>query len=319
MRNNGFIAVAVVTVLALLIGAYFLFFRTPAAETDVTPEATVEQTLKTPEAAVEDKSIPTFDIVRVERDGSTVVAGRALPGTKVDILANGEVVGTATADANGEWVAVLAEPLKPGEIQITLRATNPDGSVKDSVQSVAVSVPAKPDSPALVVMSEPGKASRILQGPGVPSDAGNLVLESVDYDERGNLIISGKSDPDVLIRVYVGGKPVGDKRTDAKGRWELRPTVAIEPGQYAMRIDQLNDEGKVVARIELPFERGEPGAVLSALKEGKVVIQPGNNLWNIAQSVYGSGFSYTVIYEANKDQIRDPDLIYPGQVFETPK
>lgn len=319
MRNNGFIAVAVVTVLALLIGAYFLFFRTPAAETDVTPEATVEQTLKTPEAAVEDKSIPTFDIVRVERDGSTVVAGRALPGTKVDILANGEVVGTATADANGEWVAVLAEPLKPGNIQITLRATNPDGSVKDSVQSVAVSVPAKPDSPALVVMSEPGKASRILQGPGVPSDAGNLVLESVDYDERGNLIISGKSDPDVLIRVYVGGKPVGDTRTDAKGRWELRPTVAIEPGQYTMRIDQLNDEGKVVARIELPFERGEPGAVLSALKEGKVVIQPGNNLWNIAQSLYGSGFSYTVIYEANKDQIRDPDLIYPGQVFETPK
>tara|TARA_R110000868_G_scaffold10226_3_gene50088 strand:- start:6299 stop:7258 length:960 start_codon:yes stop_codon:yes gene_type:complete len=319
MRNNGFIAVVVVTVLALLIGAYFLFFRTPAAETDVTPEATVEQTLKTPEAAVEDKSIPTFDIVRVERDGSTVVAGRALPGTKVDILANGEVVGTATADANGEWVAVLAEPLKPGNIQITLRATNPDGSVKDSVQSVAVSVPAKPDSPALVVMSEPGKASRILQGPGVPSDAGNLVLESVDYDERGNLIISGKSDPDVLIRVYVGGKPVGDTRTDAKGRWELRPTVAIEPGQYTMRIDQLNDEGKVVARIELPFERGEPGAVLSALKEGKVVIQPGNNLWNIAQSLYGSGFSYTVIYEANKDQIRDPDLIYPGQVFETPK
>jgi len=285
----------------------------------VTPETSVEQTLNTPEAAIEDKSIPTFDIVRVERDGSTVVAGRALPGTKVEILANGEVVGTATADANGEWVAVLAEPLKPGNIQITLRATNPDGSVKESTQSVAVSVPANTDAPALVVMSEPGKASRILQGPGVPSDAGNLVLESVDYDERGNLIISGKSDPNVLIRVYVGGKAVGDAMTDAKGRWELRPTVAIEPGQYTMRIDQLNDEGKVVARIELPFERGEPGAVLSALKEGKVVIQPGNNLWNIAQSLYGSGFSYTVIYEANKDQIRDPDLIYPGQVFETPK
>ena len=319
MRNNGFIAVAVVTVLALVIGAYFLFFRTPSAEPDATPVATSEQPAGEPVAAAEDKSIPTFDIVRVERDGSTVVAGRALPGTKVEILANGEVVGTATADANGEWVAVLAEPLKPGNIQITLRATNPDGSVKDSVQSVAVSVPAKADAPALVVMSEPGKASRILQGPGVPSDAGNLVLESVDYDEKGNLIISGKSDPDVQIRVYVGGNPVGDTMTDAKGHWELRPTVAIEPGQYTMRIDQLNEEGKVVARIELPFERGEPGAVLLALKEGKVVIQPGNNLWNIAQSVYGSGFSYTVIYEANKDQIRDPDLIYPGQVFATPK
>ena len=319
MRNNGFIAVAVVTVLALLIGAYFLFFRTPSAEPEVPPSTSVEQPAGEPQAAVEDKSIPTFDIVRVERDGSTVVAGRALPGTKVEILANGEVVGTATADVNGEWVAVLAAPLKPGNIQITLRATNPDGSVKTSTQSVAVSVPEKANAPALVVMSEPGKASRILQGPGVPSDAGNLVLESVDYDEHGNLIISGKSDPDVQIRVYVGSKPVGDTRTDAKGHWELRPTVAIEPGQYNMRIDQLNDDGKVVARIELPFERGEPGAVLSALREGKVVIQPGNNLWNIAQSLYGSGYSYTVIYEANKDQIRDPDLIYPGQVFATPK
>lgn len=318
MRNTGFIAGGVTLLLALLIGAYFLFFRAstpePVAQTPV-----VEQPVGVPEAQMEDKSIPTFDIVRVERDGSTVVAGRALPGAKVEIKANGVTVGTATADDHGEWVVVLAEPLKPGNIEITLSATNPDGSVKSSTQTVAVSVPEQPNRPALVVMSEPGKASRVLQGPGVPSDAGNLVLESVDYDENGNLIISGKADPGAAIRVYIGGKAVGDVTADAAGHWELRPTVVIAPGQYALRIDQLDVAGKVVARVELPFERGEPGAVLEALKNGKVVIQPGNNLWNIARNLYGSGFSYTVIYEANKDQIRDPNLIYPGQVFATPK
>ncbi|HCI98815.1 MAG TPA: hypothetical protein DHV74_04185 [Sulfitobacter sp.] len=115
-----------------------------------------------------------------------------------------------------------------------------------------------------------------------------------------------------------GGDPVGQTVADAAGRWELRPDVEIAPGQYALRIDQLDAEGRVVGRVEVPFERGEPAAVLAALKEGKVVIQPGNNLWNIARRLYGSGFRYTVIYEANKEQIRDPDLIYPGQVFETP-
>ena len=54
-------------------------------------------------------------------------------------------------------------------------------------------------------------------------------------------------------------------------------------------------------------------------KPARVIIQPGDNLWTIARNIYGKGIRYTVIYEANRDQIRDPDLIYPGQIFTTPK
>jgi nucleoid-associated protein YgaU len=72
-----------------------------------------------------------------------------------------------------------------------------------------------------------------------------------------------------------------------------------------------------VARVELPFARSEP---LSGLLEGRVVvIQPGNNLWRIARRTYGDGMAFTQIYGANRDQIRDPDLIYPGQVFVLPQ
>jgi len=53
-------------------------------------------------------------------------------------------------------------------------------------------------------------------------------------------------------------------------------------------------------------------------KKGRIIIQPGNNLWKLSRVIYGKGMSYTVIYEANKGQIRNPDLIYPGQIFATP-
>ena len=50
-----------------------------------------------------------------------------------------------------------------------------------------------------------------------------------------------------------------------------------------------------------------------------MVVQPGASLWRIARSNYGKGTRFTVIYQANKEQIRDPDLIYPGQIFTLPK
>ena len=314
----GAIIGAFVVALVLLFAGYWFLLR---GESEPVPsEVAVEEPAapEAPKEVAEDPSIPTFDIVRVERDGSTIAAGRALPGARVELKANGEVVAEAIADQRGEWVAVLEQPLAPGTIELTLTARNPDGSTTDSRQTVTVSVPEGEQGQTLVVRSEPGKASKVLQGPGVPADAGGLVLETIDYDEKGNVIISGRADPGAIVRIYVGGNPVGETKADAEGRWELSPETDIAPGQYALRVDQLDADGRVVGRIEVPFERGEPQAVLAALRDGKVVIQPGNNLWNIARRLYGSGFSYTVIYEANKDQIRDPNLIYPGQVFETP-
>ena len=44
----------------------------------------------------------------------------------------------------------------------------------------------------------------------------------------------------------------------------------------------------------------------------------GDSLWNIAQDKYGDGEKWRVIYDANKDAIRDPGLIFPGQELEIP-
>jgi len=67
----------------------------------------------------------------------------------------------------------------------------------------------------------------------------------------------------------------------------------------------------------MPFERAAPKP--GADDKRRLTVVHGDNLWNIARAHYGEGLRYTVIFEANKTQIRDPDLIYPGQIFSLPK
>ena len=49
-----------------------------------------------------------------------------------------------------------------------------------------------------------------------------------------------------------------------------------------------------------------------------ILVQPGNSLWRISRRFYGEGIMYTLIFKANQNQIDNPDLIYPGQIFEIP-
>jgi LysM domain-containing protein len=316
-RNIAIGGAAAAIIIAVLLALFFLTGGEDTADVaTTTPTGQTERTTSAEEVA--EQVIPSFDIVRVERDGMAVIAGRSEPRATVTLKRNGAAIATAEADGRGEWVIVLETPLAPGDIELTLTARSPDGSELDSVQSVSVSVPDQEGGQALVVLAEPGKASRVLQGPGVPSDAGNLVLEAVDYDESGNVIISGITEPNSAVRIYLDDNLVGEARSDADGRWELRPGGSVAPGTYSMRIDQLDTNGQVSARVEVPFERGVAEDVRRQIAEGQVVIQPGNNLWNIARQLYGSGYRYTTIYQANRDQIRDPDLIYPGQVLSTP-
>jgi len=139
----------------------------------------------------------------------------------------------------------------------------------------------------------------------------------VDYDEKGDLILSGRADVGAKINIYVDNKSVGQAVGDPAGTWQLRPGSAVSSGDHRLRVDQLGTDGKVAHRIELPFTRAKPEQ--TKLAEGQVIVQPGNSLWRIARRKYGQGLLFTVIYEANRGQIRDPDLIYPGQIFALPK
>jgi len=139
----------------------------------------------------------------------------------------------------------------------------------------------------------------------------------VDYDDHGSIRFSGTAPPQAAVRVYVDNRSAGDAVADESGHWALSPVQAVTPGLHQLRVDQLAANGRVAARVGMPFQR-ETLAV-AQVAEGRVVVQPGQNLWRLARRAYGTGVRYTVIYQANREQIRDPRLIYPGQAFEVPQ
>jgi nucleoid-associated protein YgaU len=61
-------------------------------------------------------------------------------------------------------------------------------------------------------------------------------------------------------------------------------------------------------------------ALVPVVEQGpkKLVIQPGNNLWKLSREVYGKGRMFTVIYAANRDQLKNPNKIFPGQILTAP-
>jgi nucleoid-associated protein YgaU len=108
---------------------------------------------------------PSFDVVRVEGDGSIVIAGKAAANAKVDLLVGSNEIGSATAGADGDFAVVLDDPLKPGDYQIVLRATAPDNVVAMSVETAVVSVPETPEGQVLALVEEPGKPSQMITLP----------------------------------------------------------------------------------------------------------------------------------------------------------
>ena len=269
---------------------------------------------------------PSFDVVRIDPSGDAVMAGRAVPGSTVIILDNGQPIGTVTADSRGEWVFVPTKPMNPGSRQLTLRMEMPGAQPVPSDDVVVLVVPerdkdvagrpAEGATGALALKVPRGDGgSTLLQSPSGGNAAGGLSVDVVDYDDTGQLIISGRGNPGHRVSLYLDDKFIG--RADVEnGSWRITPSLAVKPGLYTLRADQMDAAGKVTARVSLPFSRAE--AMANAPPEPFVIVQPGNSLWRLARRAYGEGVRYTLIFEANKSQIQDPNLIYPGQVFALP-
>ena len=312
-------------------------------QTASAPAGETSNAATTAETQAPEATKPSFDVVRVKPTGETVIAGRALPGAQITISDNGEVLGQVTADERGEWVFLPDKPLTPGSHQLSLSAVPPGGGTATESDDVVVAVVPQPgttlagqsggatgEALAVIVPRNGGGATQVVQLPSTsPSNLatpdaaaprmGALSLDTVDYDNHGDIIIGGHAEPGAEVRVYLDNGLLGRALAGADGRWELRPDQPVPPGLHTLRADQLNAGSKVTARVETPFERAKPTDLAETTSTANsIVVQPGNSLWRMARRSYGSGWQYSVIYEANKDQIRDPDLIYPGQVFKLP-
>ncbi|WP_036554953.1 LysM peptidoglycan-binding domain-containing protein [Nisaea denitrificans] len=321
-------------------------------------------TAKAPEPSVEkaDLAEPSFDVVRVDPEGNTVIAGKAKPNANVRIMDGEQKIGEVQADDKGDWVFLPEKKLPSGSSVLTLESdTGKDADTPSKSENAVVVVipekgkdiagraskatekplamvvprdqassaptkvlqapapkpePVEPTADAPKVKSFPETATAKEEGVASASSETNVTLDVIDYDDSGAVVFSGKTAPDTEVQVYVDNALAARATSDADGNWSAKPEQNIEAGTHQVRVDKVTASGQVVARIELPFIRAVP--IMGLPKDSVVIIQPGNNLWRIASRVYGSGFRYTEIYQANSDQIRDPDLIYPGQVFGLP-
>jgi nucleoid-associated protein YgaU len=305
--------------------------RTTPVPAAVEPQAAVAGVR--PEA---DVRAPAFDLVRVEPDGRASIAGTAEPGATVEVTLDGAVLATTVAGPDGAFFAEAEIAAGDGLRRLELRAGAGKGPMLVAADPVFVNAPAIVPSDAvapgdaaqsdaaaddaaaapaapLVVAARNGGVD-LLQTPARPAGA-PVTLDLVTYGESGAVELRGRAAPGRLVRVYAGGRLVAEAAVGPDGAWRAVAGEALAPGVHLLRIDELGS-GRVVSRIETPFKREAPAQ--ARLAAGEVVVQPGDSLWRIAQARYGAGPRYTVIFAANADRIRDPDLIFPGQVFATP-
>lgn len=222
----------------------------------------------------------------------------------------------AGADA-GEEAAAAADD--------TATAGAADGV--ETTEQVAAAAEASRNAPAApTVMVADSEGVRVLQSSGdAPDVLSNVSIDSITYDTEGEVSLAGRSTGQAAVRVYLDNRPIalGDIGDDGQWRVDL---PEVDTGTYTLRVDEVDEEGEVVSRVETPFLR-EPVEAIRALDAGRtenatvalITVQPGNTLWGIARQNYGRGILYVRVFEANSDRIRDPDLIYPGQIFAVPR
>jgi nucleoid-associated protein YgaU len=407
---------------------------------------------------------PAFDVARIEPNGEAVIGGRAAPGATVELLRGGVVHARTEADPSGEFVLV-PKPLPPGSYDLTLRATQKDGKVATSKDSVAVMLRHGGEEKPVVALATPDKPSVVLSNPNA-DPALKLAIDAVEGEAGGRMYVSGRAESGAKVNLYLNDAYIASATASKEGRIAFSIRSGIKPGDYRVRLDQVDASGRVQNRAEVPFnapaalagpapsETSGPQSTAAASKmasastssdptsapppavapapqpglseqpkpselpkpsesaprvtsaapttapeppapqtsatqaspepaapqtktapreeastpagappssspapsetaassqsgptdmqlataapskengkdkDASAVVVPhvdttvvvrGDSLWRISRSTYGHGIRYSVIYNANREQIRDPDLIYPGQIFVLPK
>ncbi|WP_282181021.1 LysM peptidoglycan-binding domain-containing protein [Aliiroseovarius marinus] len=327
----------------------------PTAE-DTTAEAETSSDAAPTEPSASPNA-PAFDVVRVDPDGRAVVAGHAAPGASVQLSFNGTPIETLTADDAGNFVALLDLQVTESG-QLSLQMMNDAGEVvEDAARAQTVLIeprkpaptaapeapevasaedaPAQPAAPETPAAPEAPAAPRVLLADNdgitvLQDDAGdltvqNVIIDAISYDDQGEVALSGRASGGGALRVYLDNAPIKTAPIPQDGQWRL-PLPDVAAGIYTLRVDELAPDGTVTSRTETPFKREEVAQIAAATaavdtrtRVEAVTVQPGSTLWAIARDNLGEGVLYVRVFEANRDQIRDPDLIYPGQVFTIPE
>ncbi len=301
---------------------------------------------------------PAFDVVNVDPSGEAVIAGRAAPNEKVELRDGGKTVAQATADAEGQFV-IIPPALSPGDHSLSLAANADKGPTAISSpvavsvpaqEAKAGAPPGPPEAKTAMAAAAPTNPNaepsalgmRTLATPA-PASGARVAIQSVEAEAPGGLVAKGSAEPNTALRLYLNQADIAEAKTQADGRWSLTIKNGMTPGGYVMQADEINPSGAtVVASANTPFEYPDmpaaPPAQVAATTSASPAqssapspadavvesvqtkrVATGHTLWALSKTYYGDPTHYPVIYDANRAQIRNPNVIYPGQVFVVPK
>ncbi|MCA1378207.1 MULTISPECIES: LysM peptidoglycan-binding domain-containing protein [unclassified Bradyrhizobium] len=224
---------------------------------------------------------PRFDVARIDDHGeAAVIAGRATPGARVELLRDGKPLDSVVADASGQFVMTPPQ-LPAGSYDLTLRARAPDGTVTESGRTMPVTIAAAAPPPVRM----PPVAKQEAKPAEKPDDKSDVVAALPSASPRLASV------PD---------------------RQAARPKLigAPKPKAFAQapRATVVASASPAEALTAAPAEAG-----------GSRIIARGDSLWALSRLAYGDGSRYAVIFNANRDKIQNPNLIYPGQTFVMPQ
>jgi nucleoid-associated protein YgaU len=319
---------------------------TPEPEPTVTVEATPE-----PEPTVEatPEPEPTVTVEATPEPEPTVtVEATPEPEPTVTVEATPEPEPTVTVEATPEpepkpelipEVASIAAPTDRATAAPTDAVTGgalaaqsvAEAMAADALRATTAGATAAPQAPTILLAGKTG--IRVLQTSEEQQEARDnivgVVVDSIGYSAEGEVTLAGQAPQDdaANVRIYLNNEPIVDAPVAADNQFEIE-LPEVDAGIYTLRVDQIDDDGAVVSRFETPFKREDPETLAELaprlstkstdVAAAVITVQPGFTLWGIASERYGDGLEYVKVFEANQTQIRNPDLIYPGQVFDLP-
>ena len=251
----------------------------------------------------------TFDIVRLDKNGDVVIAGKTIPNIKVDILDGNETLASVFSDLNGDWVWISDNPLSKGIKRLNLKHFDGEDEFV-SEQNIIILREKNNDSSSKILKFSRNSNIEIINN---NEKILGLSLDIVEYLDNNNLKLIGRTKRNSSVSLFFSNNFVKDSQSDEYGNWKMELKNFKLTDNNLMITTEIDGQ-KIKLKTKIFDKKIDPNFIL----EKEITVKNGNSLWRIARKTLGGGIYYSEIYKNNIKEIKNPDLIFPGQVFNIP-
>lgn len=291
--------------LVIFVAVWVAFVRSSSTPKVIVAEPVPDPVVRT----VEEMSSPMFDIVRIEPEGTIVVAGRWMADKSISIVIDGKVVATERTDSNGEFVYAPARVFDAGNYTISLIGVEPEIKSEENV-FIYISPRGYKNSVSLLMTKD---GSTLLQAPTLLTD-GDLVVSKIDYLDTGRIVVTGDALPRLRASLSLNDKYLGFAKVSDHKHFGLGADVGeLKVGEkYTLTIRLHDGDGRTIGQVGHTFVMPE----MTGDDDTYYTVRKGDCLWIIARNFLRKGVLFSIIAERNN--IENPDLIFPKQLLQIP-